>query len=241
MVKVEKMKTFTLIELLVVIAIIAILAAMLLPALNKAKKAAHATTCSSNMAQIGKGLLMYAGDYNDILLPYNSNGGGSYIYPAFLYPYVQGKVMSGDNFFTATDAIARHPVWWCPVHLAVETDRYIRQYRYAMNLSYGYNNAFRNQFMKIVRIKNPSQILGFIETRGILSNMSTAQKIFSGYFDAQSGWVVARHGNDVPGNLKGNAMTAYLDGSVRALQIAGSTINNWNNAILPWDNDFNGK
>jgi prepilin-type N-terminal cleavage/methylation domain-containing protein len=53
---------FTLIELLVVIAIIAILAALLLPALSRAKQAAHRASCTSQLKQQAVAWRLYLDD-----------------------------------------------------------------------------------------------------------------------------------------------------------------------------------
>jgi len=60
---------FTLIELLVVIAIIAILAAILFPVFARAKENARVSVCTSNLRQIGTGLILYAQDSQDVLPP----------------------------------------------------------------------------------------------------------------------------------------------------------------------------
>src|SRR5437879_2310298 len=56
-------RAFTLVELLVVISIIAILAALLLPVLSRAKAAGLSTACKCNLHQIGVGLNLYTGQF----------------------------------------------------------------------------------------------------------------------------------------------------------------------------------
>jgi prepilin-type N-terminal cleavage/methylation domain-containing protein/prepilin-type processing-associated H-X9-DG protein len=67
---------FTLIELLVVIAIIAILAAILFPVFAKAREAARATSCKSNLKQIATSLLMYTQDYDEMTPSARINAAG---------------------------------------------------------------------------------------------------------------------------------------------------------------------
>ena len=55
----DRPRGFTLVELLVVIAIIGVLVGLLLPAVQTAREAARRSSCSSNFAQVGKGLLNY--------------------------------------------------------------------------------------------------------------------------------------------------------------------------------------
>ena len=70
----RKTTRFTLVELLVVIAIIAILCSLLLPALGKARDTAMQAKCLSSMKQMGVAMANYAGDSNDINVPFEYPG-----------------------------------------------------------------------------------------------------------------------------------------------------------------------
>lgn len=56
-------RAFTLLEILVVCGIIALLAAILLPVLGRVREAGRATTCKSNLHQLGLAMQQYIQDY----------------------------------------------------------------------------------------------------------------------------------------------------------------------------------
>jgi len=68
---------FTLIELLVVIAIISILAAILFPVFARTRENARRASCSSNLKQIGLGIMQYVQDYDEHYPLYRSNTAGN--------------------------------------------------------------------------------------------------------------------------------------------------------------------
>lgn len=132
---------FTLIELLVVVAIIALLAAILFPVFSRARENARRSSCQSNLKQQGLGILQYAQDYDEIMVPAWLEGSCD---------AGQGWQPTGSTGFNCNSGPEKNLKWMDLVQPYVKSEQIfncpsapnnIRRYQYANSTYYGHYAA----------------------------------------------------------------------------------------------------
>ena len=104
----HKKSAFTLIELLVVIAIIAILAAILFPVFARARENARRSSCTSNLKQIGLGILQYSQDYDE-KLPFACVDDGGFPWHFTVQPYIKSYQLFKCPSYTPSTVVNNAP------------------------------------------------------------------------------------------------------------------------------------
>ncbi len=231
------MRYFTLLELVFELACVCLIAVLLIPLSGRVRAASEVNLCFDNMMRIGRGFMQYAGDHGGMLPPYNSNGLGITYFDA-IHTYVQKEKLPEDRFFVKVDPRATDDVWWCPAHLRVEPNNWIKTARLSMNSSYGYNRAFTLKKVTLGAVKKPAEMIVGTECGSYKKDVG----VLSGYYVAEPWSVVARHGVETPSRKDGNGNTVFADGSVREVSIRKTYGGkNWQGKFLPWDMDLDGQ
>jgi prepilin-type processing-associated H-X9-DG protein/prepilin-type N-terminal cleavage/methylation domain-containing protein len=110
---------FTLIELLVVIAVLAILAGLLFPVFARARDAARAATCVSNLRQIGMAIRLYVQDWDGGMPEFREPGDTpaqwlSFRWYGHILPYLHNQAIlhcPADPVDSGLRAMSFHPEW----------------------------------------------------------------------------------------------------------------------------------
>jgi prepilin-type N-terminal cleavage/methylation domain-containing protein/prepilin-type processing-associated H-X9-DG protein len=211
-----KRRGFTLIELLVVIAIIAILAAILFPVFAKAREAARATACRSNLKQIGTSVLMYVQDYDETL-PFQYNLGAN----TPRYPTNGTELINTDPWGVVGDLVMPYvknrEVFGCP-----SSTKATSGVNWKYEHDYGWNTTMflSNNGYAMANLQAPADMLFTADTAWEWLQAGTwTENCGGGYPGGPNGW-----GGTGAGRFKtrhsGMINVLYGDGHVQATKLS---------------------
>jgi len=170
-------RAFTLFELLVTIGIIAILAAMLLPALSRAKDAAKAISCRSNLKQWGLAMHIYVTDNNDVLPPEGTGTptDANLDDPAYQAWYVQLPALlklpryADMPWRTNISADIGNSIWICPANprranFSTSGNSH-NLFHYCLNENINGTGNNNNSQMKLTAVPNASRVVWVFDSK----------------------------------------------------------------------------
>ena len=222
-------RAFTLIELLVVIAIIAILAAILFPVFARARENARRSSCSSNLKQMGLGLMQYVQDYDGSYpVTYYSGGWqpagseGGYTATA-IYPYMK----SAQIWICPSQTLADYPKFATdPTKAADQKMTYAISW-YIMSRKTGEALKINESSIPI-----PSEIIAIAEGGGLNDGPAiNVNENFTQVYAAPPSCTPASYDCRRQGGPHfDGANYLFCDGHVKYLPLAKSAVNSTENA-----------
>jgi len=204
-------KSFTLIELLVVIAIIAILAAMLLPALKGAKEMGKRSVCTSNLKQIGLGMMSYIGD-SDGYFPAKAS---------WIRDLQQNGYVGTNSQWPAPTGGQARPVgiWACPVSTL---KIWSHQADYGLNPATGTSpvdpgtDYATTRWKKTIQVKMPEKVMYCIDSIAWDDFRYTGRDVYQYIGGACPGGADPRHSS--------RALILYIDGHVEPVNVYDKSV-----------------
>ena len=216
--KPRRRAAFTLIELLVVVSIIALLVSILLPALSRARAQAKQVVCLSQMQQIGLALQMYGHDNNDFVVSGRFHNGGDWhsvnTWYSNLTPYLNTHQKKKEKCYIMPEieAMEYNRVWTdlvCPSekHPVISTYQGVSIRTCGINVAinalpgtayvdgYGLQDWDSGRTRKIARVRSPSSVAAFCDTRDVEYTGGAHNLLLEAYGHVVDDYLPVRHSN----------------------------------------------